>query len=112
MDIEDCRSSVYMMKFGAQIPLSGMPYFHNPETFPKMEKWQIVAALEVAYKFVKEGKVLGPFPGDTRMCPITGKPLCFYPSFVVPKSTPGSYRWVLDASYNRKGPSINEKIAD
>ena len=100
------------MKFGAEIPLREMPYFHNPGSFPRMEKWQTVAALEAVYKFVKEGKVLGPFPGDTRLCPVTGKPLCFYPSFVVPKSTPGSYRWILNASYNRGGPSINDRISD
>ena len=46
------------------------------------------------------------------MCPITGHPLVFYPSFVVPKSTPGSYRWVLNASYNREGPSVNDRIFD
>ena len=68
--------------------------------------------MEIVYKFVKEGKVLGPFPGDTRLCPVTGHPLVFYPSFVVPKSTLGSYRWVLNASFNRDGPSINEKIYD
>ena len=56
--------------------------------------------------------MLGPFPGETRLCPITGYPLYYYPSFVVPKSTPGSYRWVLNASYNRGGPSINERITD
>ena len=68
--------------------------------------------MEIVYKFVKEGKVLGPFPGDTRLCPVTGHPLVFYPSFVVPKSTLGSYRWVLNASFNRDGPSINERIYD
>ena len=52
----------------------------------------MAAALEIVYKFVKEGKVLGPFPGDTRLCPVTGRPLVFYPSFVVPKSSLGSYR--------------------
>ena len=67
-------------------------------------------ALEVVYQFVKEGKVLGPFPGHTRHCPITGKPLFFYPSFVVPKSKPGSYRWVLNASHDRQGPSVNDRI--
>ena len=77
-----------------------------------MEKKQQAAALEVVYQFVKEGKVLGPFPGDTRFCPVTGFSLYFYPSFVVPKSTPGAYRWVLNASYNRGGPSINERITD
>ena len=87
-----------------------LPFQHNPDRFPKMKVWQQAAALEVVYRFVKEGKVLGPFPGSTRFCPISGRPLCFYPSFVVPKSAPGSYRWVLNASYNRSGPSINERI--
>lgn len=68
--------------------------------------------LEVVYQFIREGKVLGPFPGETRLCPMTGYPLYYYPSFVVPRSTPGSYRWVLNASYNRGGPSINERITD
>ena len=72
----------------------------------------MAAALEVVFKFVKEGKVLGPFRGDTRFCPVTGHPLVFYPSFVVPKSTLGSYRWVLNASFNRDGPSINERITE
>ena len=72
----------------------------------------MAAALEVIYKFVQEGKVLGPFPGKTRFCPITGHPLFFYPSFVVPKSTPGSFRWVLNASYSQGGPSINDRIFD
>ena len=31
---------------------------------------------------------------------------------MVPKTTPGSYRWVLNASHNRDGPSINDKIFD
>ena len=110
MDVDGCHSSIFMMKFGAVIPLVGRPFFHDPATFPLMQKWQQAAALEVVYRFVKEGKVLGPFPGDTRFCPVTGKPLCFYPSFVVPKSTAGSYRWVLNASYNRMGPSINDRI--
>ena len=112
MDVDNCESSIYMMKFGAYIPLSGMPFPHDPRYFPKMKDWQLAAALPVIYKFVKEGKVLGPFPGSTRFCPITGHPLFFYPSFVVPKSTPGSYRWVLNASHNRQGPSINDKIFD
>ena len=41
-----------------------------------------------------------------------GTSLVLYPSFVVPKSIPGSYRWVLNASYNRDGPSINDRIFD
>ena len=72
MDVHGCESSIYMMKCGAHIPLTGHPYLHNPATFLRLEKWQQVAALEVVYKYVKEGKVLGPFPGDKRKCPITG----------------------------------------
>ena len=101
MDITGSASSVYMMRYGASIPLSGAPYPHDPTQFPRMKDWQKAAALEVIYKFIKEGKVLGPFPGKTRHCPLTGHPLFFYPSFVVPKSKPGSYRWVLNASYNQ-----------
>ena len=101
-----------MMEYGAEIPLEELPFLHNPEFFPKMQDWQQAAALEVVFQYVKEGKVLGPFPGTTRFCPITGKPLCFDLSFVVPKSKPGTYRWVLNASYNRSGPSINERITD
>ena len=56
--------------------------------------------------------MLGPFPGSMRFCPITGHPLYFYPSFVVLKSKPGTYRWVLNASYNKAGPSINARIFD
>ena len=92
MDVPASEKSVYMMKFGAHIPLTSMPFAHNPTTFPKLEDWQVAAALEIVYKFVKEGKVLGPFPGDTGLCSVTGRPLVFYPSFVVPKSSLGSYR--------------------
>ena len=112
MDVDGCESSVYMMRFGAYIPMLGMPFPHDPRTFPKMPDWQLAAALPVIYNFVKEGKVLGPFPGNTRFCPVTGHPLFFYPSFVVPKSVTGSYRWVLNASHNRDGPSINDRIFD
>ena len=56
--------------------------------------------------------MLGPFPGSMRFCPITGQPLYFYPSFVVPKSTPDTYRWVLNASYNKAEASINERVFD
>ena len=69
------------MKFGAYIPLSGHPFLNDPLTFPKMEAWQQAAALEVVYKFIQEGKVLGPFPGTTRNCPITGMPLFFLSLF-------------------------------
>ena len=68
------------------------------------------SGLEVVYRYLKEGKVLDPFPGDMRACPITGQPQVFYPSFVVPKSKPGTYRWVLNASYDRNGPSLNSRI--
>ena len=111
MDVEGCKASVYMMKFfGAYIPLSGMPFSHDPHTFPRLKEWQLAAALEVVYQYIQEGKVLGPFPGSVRHCPITGRPLVFYPSFVVPKSKLGSFRWVLNASHNRQGPSINDRI--
>ena len=112
MDVAGCQASVYMMEKGAYIPLSGMPFPHDPGSFPKLPRWQQAAALEVIYEFVKEGKVLGPFPGTMRSCPVTGHPLFFYPSFVVPKSTAGSYRWILNASYNRGGPSVNDRIFD
>ena len=92
LDVDACKSSVYMMKFGAHIPLTGMPFLHDPKSFPAWKDWQLAAALEIIYPFVKEGKVLGPLPGNTRFCPVTGKPLVFYPSFVVPKTKPGSYR--------------------
>ena len=100
------------MKFGAHLPLSGRPFLNDPRAFPTLKKWQQAAALEVVYQYVKEGKVLGPFPGNTRSCPVTGRPLFFYPSFVVPKSKPGTYRWVLNASYGQGGPSINDHIFD
>ena len=53
----------FLMKYGAYIPLSGMPFSHDPRTFPRLKKWQIAAALEVVHQYVQEGKVLGPFPG-------------------------------------------------
>ena len=90
--MDGSEDSIYMMKFGAHIPLDACPFPHDPGSFAKLKKWQQAAALEVVYQFVKEGKVLGPFPGDTRVCHITGYPLTFYPSFVVPKSKQGSYR--------------------
>ena len=31
---------------------------------------------------------------------------------MVPKSKPGAYRWILNASYNRDGHSINDRIFD
>ena len=57
MDVEGTRSSAYMMKFGAYIPLAGKPFPHNPATFPRLKKWQLAAALEVVYGYIKEGKV-------------------------------------------------------
>ena len=92
MDVLGCEASIFMMKFGAFIPLSGMPFAHDPLSFPSLSDWQTTAALEVVHQYIQEGKVLGPFPGNTRHCPISGRPLVFYPSFVVPKKTLGSYR--------------------
>ena len=78
MDVDGCAISIYMMRFGAHIPLAGKPFPHNPSHFLKMEDWQKAAALEVIYKFVQEGRVLGPFPGKTRHCPLTGHLLFFF----------------------------------
>ena len=39
-------------------------------------------------------------------------PPCAENCVVVPKSSPGSFRWILNASYNRQGPSINDQIYD
>ena len=39
-------------------------------------------------------------------------PLYFYPSFVLPKTKPGTFRWILNASYDRYGTSINDHITD
>ena len=112
MDVKDCRASIYMMKFGAFIPLAGRPFPHDPRSFPKLKDWQLAAALEIVYQFVQEGKVLGPFPGSTLRCPVTNHPLVFYPSFVVPKSKLGTFRWILNASHTKGGPSINDRIYD
>ena len=38
----------------------------------------MAAALEVIFQFVREGKVLGPFPGDTRICPVTRLPAKYF----------------------------------
>ena len=112
MDVDGCAASVYMMKFGACIPLRGKPFPHDPARFPALKDWQLAAALEVVYQYIQEGRVLGPFPGNTRICPLTGHPLFFYPSFVVPKSKLGKFRWVLNASHNEGGSSMNEMIYD
>ena len=37
MDTRGCESSIYMMKFGAVIPLTGLPFLNDPEKFPKLE---------------------------------------------------------------------------
>ena len=67
MDVVGSRSSVFMMKYGAVIPLKDRPHLNNPELFPVMKKWQQAAALEVVHKYVKEENVLGAFPGNTSM---------------------------------------------
>ena len=101
-----------MMKHGAYILLSGTPPRHDPNTLRRLKQWELVAALELVHDYIQEGKVLGPFSADTRLCPLTWCPLFLCPSFVVPKSKPGAYRWVLNASYNRDGVSLNDKIFD
>ena len=82
-----------------------------PQILPGVEGLAISCGFR-EYISLRQRRLLGPFPGHTRFCPVTGKPLVFYPSFVVPKTKPGSYRWVLNASYNRGGPSVNDLIAD
>ena len=37
MDVNGCEESIYMMKFGAFIPLAGHPFLNDPLNFPKME---------------------------------------------------------------------------
>ena len=37
MDVNGVHSSVFMMKYGAVIPLSDLPYLNDPGTFPVME---------------------------------------------------------------------------
>ena len=81
-----------MLKFGAYIPLAERPIPHEPTAFRRLKIWKLAEALEVVHQYIKEEKVLGPFPGRTRTCPVAGHPLYFYPSFVVPKSKPGRYR--------------------
>ena len=51
MDVQCCKASVFMMKYGAYIPLSGMPFSHDPRTFPRLKKWQIAASLEVVHQY-------------------------------------------------------------
>ena len=38
LDVQGCKSSIYMMKTGAYIPLSGKPFSHHPSTFPKLAR--------------------------------------------------------------------------
>ena len=92
------------------IPLAGRPFVHHHSSFPRLKKWQLPAAVVVVHGLIKKGNVLGPFPGNISTYPITGHPLLFYPSFVVPKSKSGSYRWILIASENRRAPSLNDRI--
>ena len=37
MDVVGCESSVYMMRFGAVIPILGRPFLNDPLSFPKMK---------------------------------------------------------------------------
>ena len=70
MDVQGTAASVYMMKYGAHIPLSGMPFYHDPRTFPKLKRWQLVAALVRVHQYVEEGKVLGPYPDAVQLLDI------------------------------------------
>ena len=92
MDVDGCESSVYMMKMGAFIPMLGMPFPHDPKTFPIMPDWQLAAALPVIYNFVKEGKVLGPFPGNTGSVQLQVIPY----SFILPLLSQSRQREVID----------------
>ena len=38
IDVLGAKSSIFMMRFGAYIPLAGVPFCHSSETFPKLEK--------------------------------------------------------------------------
>ena len=48
-DVAGSSSSIYIMKFGAYIPLAGKPFPHDPMSFPKLKKWQQAVALELVY---------------------------------------------------------------
>ena len=37
IDVKGCKSAIYMMRFGAFIPLVGRPFLNDPRTFPRME---------------------------------------------------------------------------
>ena len=37
MDVGNSDSSIYMMKYGAHIPLSAMPFRHDPVNFPRLK---------------------------------------------------------------------------
>ena len=37
MDVPGSEKSIYMMRFGAHIPLASMPFAHDPTTFPKLK---------------------------------------------------------------------------
>ena len=61
----------------------------------------------------ERGEGARPFSGKDPTLPHSLRDTAFfYPSFVVPKSKPGSYRWVLNVGYNRHDPSVNDKIFD
>ena len=36
LDVGGCEDSIYMMKTGAYIPLSGKPFPHDPPSFPDL----------------------------------------------------------------------------
>ena len=89
--------------------MAGSPFPHEPTALPRRKKKQLAAALEVVHENIREGKILGPFPGRTRTFPGTGHPLYIYLSLQVPNSKPGTYRWVLNASHNRGGSKSQQQ---
>lgn len=61
LDVGGCEDSIYMMKTGAYIPLSGKPFPHDPLSFPHLNTWQRAAALEVVYQMSRKAKSWGRF---------------------------------------------------
>ena len=87
-DVAGSASSIYMMKFGAHIPLSGKPFPHDPRKFPKLKKWQQAAALEIVYQYKgREGP--GTFPGEHLKLPHNKPTTLLLPLFRSPKVETG-----------------------
>ena len=111
IDNEEARSSIYMTNFGVclypwreDLLYITTALFHGWKNGSYRLLWWLYT------DFIKKGNALGQFPGNISTYPITGHPLLFYSSFVVPKFKSGSYRWILIASCNRRAPSLNDRI--